>query len=349
MSAKIKLPIIEPTFGYGNSNNHPYSPSPRDIMLEWWDAMNVVKYPTRALAVLNLAFHFSTFAAFIYFLTTRLSLPSLIFMLISVFVLGTVYNTVWYHRYCSHVAFQFKNVFFARLFLWTNPILFREECYAIPHMIHHKRTEKPGDPYGPHLGWLGSYLATESAQKTDTHISAEEYASLCASIAHIGLKTNSYAQFLRSGSIEELRCYLARICFIQLFWGIVIYSIGGADFMWAWFAAIFFITFLIRDFNWRGHGGNNPRRKKNGWEFDDNSYALNQWFYGYLASEWHDNHHKYPFSANNGFLPGQIDIAFQLIKLMHRLGIVKSYIDAKPLFEKECLALSGGEALIVGE
>jgi len=56
-----------------------------------------------------------------------------------------------------------------------------------------------------------------------------------------------------------------------------------------------------------------------------------------------------PFSANNGFLPGQIDIAFQLIKLMHRLGIVKSYIDAKPLFEKECLALSGGEALIVGE
>jgi stearoyl-CoA desaturase (delta-9 desaturase) len=97
------------------------------------------------------------------------------------------------------------------------------------------------------------------------------------------------------------------------------------------------------------HGGNQPRRKKVGWEFDDRNYALNQWFYGYIASEWHDNHHKYPFSASNGFLPGQIDLAFQIIKLLHRLGIVESYVNAKPLFEKECLGLSGNQALMVGK
>ena len=50
--------------------------------------------------------------------------------------------------------------------------------------------------------------------------------------------------------------------------------------------------------------------------------------------EWHDNHHEYPISASNGFLPGQIDIAFQIIKLMHRTGIVESYIDARALFER---------------
>ena len=116
--------------------------------------------------------------------------------------------------------------------------------------------------------------------------------------------------------------------------------IGGLDIVWAWYAAIFFITFLIRDFNWRGHGGNKPRPKKRGWEFDDKSYALNQWFYGYLASEWHDNHHKYPSSANNGFLAGQIDFAFLLIKLMYRLGVVESYVDARPIFQKECLNCS---------
>ncbi len=345
----MKLPIIEPTFGHDTSSAKPHSPSTTEIIIEWCDAMNVVKHPSRALTVLNFAFHLSTFVACVYFLIARISIQSLVFMLISVFVLGTVYNTLWYHRYCSHAAFRFNNNFFAKLFLWTNPILFREECYAIPHMIHHQRTEKPGDPYGPHLGWLGSYLAPESAQKTDTNISAAEYATLCASIAHIPLKTSSYAQFLRSGAVEELRYYLFRVAFIQLFWGVSIFLIYGSDILWAWFAAIFFITFLIRDFNWRGHGGNQPRGKKVGWEFDHSSYALNQWFYGYLASEWHDNHHKYPFSANNGFLPGQIDVAFQIIKLLHRLGIVESYVDAKPLFEKECLGLSGGQALVVGE
>jgi stearoyl-CoA desaturase (delta-9 desaturase) len=89
-----------------------------------------------------------------------------------------------------------------------------------------------------------------------------------------------------------------------------------------------------------GHGGNRRRVKKTRWEFDDKSYALNQYFYGYLASEWHDNHHKYPFSANNGFLPRQFDLAFQIIKLMHKVGIVESYVDAKPAFAKECLGLT---------
>jgi stearoyl-CoA desaturase (delta-9 desaturase) len=339
MSARLKLPILEPTFGYGTSETKPYTPSISEIILEWWDAMNVFR-PSRTFTVLNFGFHFSTFFVFVYFVIARFSFPSLLFILIAVFVLGTVFNTVWYHRYCSHASFRFKSNFFARLFLWTNPILFREECYAIPHMIHHQRTEKPGDPYGPHLGWLGSYLAAESAQKTNTKISEEEYASLCASIAHIPLRFSSYNQFVRTGSVENARCYLPRVLCIQLFWGTGFFLIGGTDLVWAWFAAIFAITFLIRDFNWRGHGGNIPRQKKPGWEFDDKSHALNQWFYGYLASEWHDNHHRYSFSANNGFLPGQIDVAFLLIKLMYRLGIVESYVDARPIFQKEWLGYS---------
>ena len=83
MRPKIKLPVIEPTFGYGILNTKPYSPSTREIMLEWWDAMNAVKHPTRALTVLNFAFHLSTFAGFIYYIMAHLSISSLVFMLIS--------------------------------------------------------------------------------------------------------------------------------------------------------------------------------------------------------------------------------------------------------------------------
>ena len=117
------------------------------------------------------------------------------------------------------------------------------------------------------------------------------------------------------------------------------YSIGGVVYLTAWYGSIFVILFLIRDFNWRGHGGNNPRAKKPGWEFDDRNYALNQHFYGYLASEWHDNHHRFPRSANNAFMAPQVDIAFQIIKLLSRIGLVDSYVDARAAFEKQCLGL----------
>jgi stearoyl-CoA desaturase (delta-9 desaturase) len=333
-------PIIEPTFGYTASRDLPYKPRVSEVLHEWLDSMNAIKYPTRSLIVLNFSFHFMTAIVFVFFMLQRPPLDSLIFMLASVCALGTIYNTVWYHRYCSHAAFRFRKDSYAKLFLWSNPILFREECYAIPHLIHHQRTEKPGDPYGPHLGWLGNYLATESAQKTNPSLTKQEYEVLVASIAHISLRTNSHAKFIRTGSIEKVNYYLTRICFAQLAWAAVAFAIGGIPHLLAWFSAIFFISFLIRDFNWTGHGGNFRQVKRKGWEFDNKSYALNQCFYGYLASEWHDNHHKYPFSANNGFLPGQFDLAFQIIKLMHRVGIVESYVDARPIFKKDYLSVS---------
>jgi fatty-acid desaturase len=56
------------------------------------------------------------------------------------------------------------------------------------------------------------------------------------------------------------------------------------------------------------------------------------------ASEWHDNHHNYPFSANDGFA-AEIDFAFLIVKWMCRVGIVRSYVDAMALFEKKCLGL----------
>jgi len=117
----------------------------------------------------------------------------------------------------------------------------------------------------------------------------------------------------------------------------LVFAFGGITYVVAWFTSLFIATSLIRDFNWRAHGGNSRHTKKPGWEFDHRSYALNQRFYGYIASEWHDNHHKYPTSANNGFLPGQIDIAFHVIKTLRNFGVVQSYVDSFPRFKEEIL------------
>jgi len=327
--------LVEPLFGYSEGGDTPHTPTYKEAVVEWIDTMNFIEHPARSLITVNFCYHFLSGVVFIYFILNHLSLAGLFFTVASVYFLITIYNTLWYHRYCAHSAFTFQKPFYALTFLWTNPLVFREESYTIPHRVHHQRTEKSGDPYGPHLGWLASYLAVESSQKVNTDITEEEYESLKRSVSHIGFKVNTYNQFKQTGSVENVIHYGVRVAFAQFFWIMVFLYLGLGHLIMAWYASIFAASFLIRDFNWHGHGGFFRRKKKPGWEFDTNSHALNQHFYGYLASEWHDNHHKYPSSANNGFLPGQIDVTFKIIKFLWNFGMIASYIDSFPMFKKD--------------
>jgi len=222
---------------------------------------------------------------------------------------------------------------------WTNPlsIIFREESYVFPHHVHHQQTESSSDPYGPHRGWLGSFFAPELYQRLHPSMTQEEFNSILCKIRHIGIRVNSYELFRRTGCVERLSHYICRVVVSQLFWITTIMILGGYAYLTAFYSAIVAATVLIRDFNWRGHGGNQQHSKTTGWDFNTRTLARNTRFYGYIAAEWHDNHHQYPFSANTGFLPNQPDMAFQIIKILHKLAIVKSYADASPLFEKECL------------
>ncbi len=324
--------LIEPTFGYTNLDNSPRRPMPHEILIEWVDSVNFIKSRNRLLIALNFCFHFATMLFMIYYFSFCFSLGSFFFMIFMIFFLAIVYNTLWFHRYCCHAAFKFKKRAYALFLLWTNPFVFREESYALAHLVHHQLTDKAGDPYGPHLGCFGSYFAIESTQKLNTNISNEDFEVLKGDIEHIGFKMNTYEQFKKTGCVENVYYYLCRITFAQLLWGLFSFLIGGFRFLIAWYSALFIITFLIRDFNWRGHGGNYRRNKKPGWEFDKTS-ALNQHFYGYLASEWHDNHHRYPMSVNTGFLPGQIDIAFWLIWSLAKLNVVHYHFNAAVNFE----------------
>ena len=63
--------------------------------------------------------------------------------------------------------------------------------------------------------------------------------------------------------------------------------------------------------------------------------SINQLWPGYVAGEWHNNHHLYPKSARSGFKPYQFDLAWCYIKMMSMLGAVSSYRDSKADFLKE--------------
>src|SRR6185503_8967874 len=105
----------------------------------------------------------------------------------SIVWVGTVTNTLWLHRYCSHRAFAFRRPWMARGFCWINGLGIAEDKYALAHFVHHQRSDKVGDPYGPHLGRLGSYFATLFFSKQlNRDMSRAQYERLMKMVRHIG-------------------------------------------------------------------------------------------------------------------------------------------------------------------
>ena len=40
-----------------------------------------------------------------------------------------------------------------------------------------------------------------------------------------------------------------------------------------------------------------------------------------LGEGWHANHHRFPYSARHGLLPGQFDWTWQIIRALRALGL----------------------------
>ncbi len=306
--------LEEPTFGWGEIE--PRKPTLREILVEWIDSINFIRKPTRALTAMFAAFHVATFGGFVYFSLRHFSFTNVMMVAGVAAFIATIYNTVWYHRYCTHRAYTFRHLGWTRLFLWTNPVCFREESYAIPHHVHHAKEDKPGDPYGPHLGWLGSYLASESSAKTNLAMNRSDYARLARAMEHIGIPLNSYEQFQKTCSVEKAWHWVARSVFANLFWSSLAWLLGGGVGVMAWYTGVFVYTFLVRDFNYRGHGGFLFKASE--------GKAANQLFYGLVGGEWHENHHANPRLARSGFKWWQVDIPYRFIQAMSFCGIVDS-------------------------
>jgi stearoyl-CoA desaturase (delta-9 desaturase) len=87
----------------------------------------------------------------------------------------------------------------------------------------------------------------------------------------------------------------------------------------------------IRAHNYDLHAGGKDRRKE-GVDFDRQSLAINAVWPGFVAGEWHNNHHLFPQSVRAGFLWWQPDVSFAFIRLYKLLGGVTSWRDFRDRF-----------------
>jgi stearoyl-CoA desaturase (delta-9 desaturase) len=271
-----------PSYGWQDSDGRLIIPSAGQILKEFWFRLNIFRSKKNWLAFLSwmqvlllipclfiFLFHYFNFyllgIAFVY----------------SMVIMGT-HGTVWYHRYCTHGAYTFRNKFWRFITRNLTINLVPEEVYVISHHVHHAKPDQPGDPYNAGAGFLYCFLADVNHQAISDHLTADEYDRVVRMLDHTGIRPNAYRQYQKWGSIARPGRTLLGLILNWSFWGAAFYLLGGLPLVFALFGAAGFWAIGIRTFNYEGHGKGKVRHRE-GVDFNKDDLSINQLWPGYVA------------------------------------------------------------------
>jgi len=323
-----------PAYGWKDKEGNLIIPGSGQIIREFFSRLNILHNRKNWLPFFSwfkvcclvpfffvfIFYHFSVWmllAAFLY----------------SMIIMGT-HGTIWYHRYCTHVSYRFRNRFWRFVTQNLTISVIPEEIYVISHHVHHAKSDKPGDPYNAQAGFLYCFLADVNHQPIATDLDESDYRKVKILMKHTGIKANNYKQYLRWGSyVNPARAVLAWLLNWG-FWYFAFYLLGGHALACTLFGAAGFWAIGVRTFNYEGHGKGKDKQR-NGIDYNRKDMSVNQLWPGLVAGEWHNNHHLFPKSARSGFKPWQIDLAWYYIKSMSVIGAITTYHDAKKQFYEE--------------
>jgi len=306
-------------------------PTRREIVKEFFYRLNITRSRKQWLPL------------FVWLTTMLLAIPLVVFVVryfsFPLLALGFIYGmvvlgshgTFYLHRYATHRAYRFRNPIWR--FVCKNLVIkiVPEEIYVISHHVHHRYAEQPGDPYNAGAGWLYCFLADVNHQPIAQDLSEAEYGRLTKLLNHCDIRINSYAQYCRWGSLCHPVFASLSYSLNWIFWYSVFYLVGGHALATALFGAAFTWAIGVRGFNFAGHGGGKLRHRA-GVDFHRGDRSINQFWPGFVAGEWHNNHHLYPNGARAGFLGYQLDLPWLFIRALHAVGGVDSYRDYKAAF-----------------
>ncbi len=327
----IEYILRKPSYGWVDHEGSLVIPSTSQMIGEFFSRLNIFRTKKNWLAFFGWTKTLLLIACLFVFLLHYFNFLLLgIAFIYSMVIMGT-HGTIWYHRYCTHRAYTFSNSFWRFITRNLTINVIPEEIYVISHHVHHARSDQPGDPYNASGGFLYCFLADVNHQPISDNLSEDDYARVVGLMEHTGIKTNSYTQYQKWASVARPVRSVLEWAFNWTFWAAVFYLAGGKALVFALFGAAGFWAIGVRTFNYEGHGrGKNKQRE--GVDFNKKDRSINQLWPGYVAGEWHNNHHLFPSSARSGFLRYQLDLAWCYIRLLKTFGAVKSYHDAKKVF-----------------
>ncbi|SEA46224.1 fatty acid desaturase [Pedobacter hartonius] len=327
----LNVVLDPPAYGWTDTNGNLSKPTPKQILTEFFSRLNIFKnkknwLPFMSWSKVIVSVPFLMLFIFEYFSWSLLAVA----FVYSMIIMGT-HGTIWHHRYCTHNSYTFKNKFWRFITQNLTISMIPEEIYVVSHHVHHAKSDAPGDPYNASGGFLYCFLADVNHQPIAKNLIEKDYRSAVKLMVNTGVTANTYEQYLKWGSIANPWRTILSWSLNWLFWGVVFFLIGGPGLVCAVFGAAGVWAVGVRTFNYEGHGKGKDMRRDN-YDFSRDDMSINQLWPGYVAGEWHNNHHLYPVSARTGFLPHQFDLAWCYIWTMHKLGPVSSLNDSKGEF-----------------
>lgn len=333
MKSFLHKVLAPPFYGYVRGDEL-YIPTKKEIFQQFFQRYNIFRSRKNWLTFTSWTFTFLLIIPFFIFFIKYFSFPLLIIGLIySMIGLGT-HGTIYLHRFCSHRAYKVKNNFILFIIKNLSIKIIPEEIYAISHLVHHRLSERPGDPYNVHGGWLYCFLADGIHQPIATDLGPKNYASLSRFMQTAGMGVNTFEQYQKYGSVSRPVPFVLSYLLNWSFWYGVFFLLGGHALSTAIFGLSAVWAFGVRTFNYDGHGrGKNQQQE--GIDFNKSDLSINQVWAGFVSGEWHNNHHLYPNGARAGFLPYQLDLAWLFIHFCYLIGAVTKYNDPKKTFLKD--------------
>ena len=248
------------------------------------------------------AVHLGCLAAF----ATGVDRPSLALCVVT-YLVRMFGITAGYHRYFAHRTYRTSRPFQLALALVGCSALQKGPLWwAGHHRDHHRHSDTPRDPHSPvvdslwwaHVGWvLAAGPRVEGGRAVPD---LDRFRELR------WLDRNHWVP----GLVLAAACYLVG---------------GPAGLVWGFFVSTvlcYHATFAI---NSLGHRVGSRRYRTGDGSRNNLALALVT-----LGEGWHNNHHHYPGSANQGFRWWEIDVAYGLIKLLERTGLVWDVRRAPP-------------------
>ncbi|MCE9498945.1 MAG: acyl-CoA desaturase [Leptospira sp.] len=229
--------------------------------------------------------------------TVPFSWEGVVVLLVSYFV-RMFGITAGFHRYFSHNSYKTSRVFqFVLAWIGTSAMQKGPLWWAAHHRDHHKYSDTEKDLHSPRKGFWHShmlwFLKSDFNDYDPKNIKDySKYPELVFIDKHYWLPPVSLAVFL----------YLA----------------GG----WLWLVYGYAIaTFLLGHGTWTINSLSHVFGKQ---RFETGDDSRNNWFLAIITmgEGWHNNHHYYRHSANQGFYWYEFDMSFYILKLLGWTGLI---------------------------
>ena len=238
-------------------------------------------------------------------------IPILIFIVLH-WYLSLFIQTFFHHRYAAHQQFTmspfWERFFFVVAFILQGSCYMSPKAYAILHRQHHAFTDKEGDPHSPkdYANMPAMMLGTKYA-----------YEAIFKNKADVDPK------FTKNVPTWDAFDRMGHSWITRLAWG-TLYTL-----FYLYFAPSYWLLLLLPYHYLQAaiHGAIiNCGAHKYGYqnfEMDNTATNLMPWDVFMMGEGLHNNHHKFPASANFGQKWYEFDPTWWLIKGLNSLGVVK--------------------------